>query len=247
MTKNIEAYIATVRGQFIDVDGVFGAQCWDQFSHYAMWLGVPAWPTYTSAGGTTPHGGYACNVHHNALSAGLTEWFEILPANITPRKGDVAFWEFGSAWYPWSHVATVLEVTHGGRTLRCLTQNPGAVQIADLITSGIIGYLRPRVPIAGTPNANKTPPVLASAKGRSKNSMATLYVTTGNNKRPGQGGNSPTYALAGDSPGTEANWLPTVDVTLATEWARAHGNAVWLSKDTWKDYERRYKGKVSTV
>ncbi|QYM76926.1 CHAP domain-containing protein [Leucobacter luti] len=175
MAKDIEAYIAGVRGQFIDVDGVFGAQCWDQFSHYAMWLGVPAWPTYTSAGGSFPHGGYPCNVHHNAASAGLGEWFEILPASAAPRKGDVAFWDYGSAWYPWSHVATVLEVLPGGRMLRCLTQNPGAVQIADLITNGIVGYLRPRVAIAGTPNAEKTPTLTASEK-TEETEMANHYI-----------------------------------------------------------------------
>jgi len=162
--SDLAAYVQRVRGDYIDVDGVFGAQCWDQWSHYAMWLGVPAWPTYTNAGGTWPHQGYACNVYHNARAAGLTKWFEILPAGVTPRPGDVAFWEYGSAWYPWSHVATVLAVTHGGRMLRCLTQNPGAVQIADLITSGIIGYLRPRALITGSVDSSRTPTLTASEK-----------------------------------------------------------------------------------
>ncbi|QZY52934.1 CHAP domain-containing protein [Leucobacter tenebrionis] len=161
---DLAAYVARVRHQYIDVDGVFGAQCWDQWSHYAMWLGVPAWPTYTNAGGTRPHGGYACNVYHNARAAGLTQWFDILPASATPRAGDVAFWEYGSAWYPWSHVATVLAVTHGGRMLRCLTQNPGAVQIADLTLSGIIGYLRPRALTTGSPDASRTKTLTASEK-----------------------------------------------------------------------------------
>lgn len=155
---DLGAYVAWVRGELIDVDGVFGAQCWDQWSHYATnFLGVPSWPTYTNAGGTYPHQGYACNVLHNAASAGLSEWFEILPADTSPRAGDVAFWEFGSTWYPLSHVATVLEVTHGGRMLRCLTQNPGAVQVADLIVDGVIGYLRPRALIVGVLDTSKSP------------------------------------------------------------------------------------------
>ena len=155
--SSLAAYVAGIRGWLIDVDGVFGAQCWDQWSHYATnFLGVPSWPTYTNAGGTHPHQGYACNVHHNARAAGLEQWFEILPADATPRAGDVAFWEYGSSWYPWSHVATVLEVTHGGRMLRCLTQNPGAVQIADLIIDGIIGYLRPRALNVGNVDTAKT-------------------------------------------------------------------------------------------
>lgn len=161
---DLAAYVEMVRGQFIDVDGVFGAQCWDQWSHYAQWLGVPAWPTYTNAGGYNPHPGWACNVHHNSWEAGLNQWFEILPAQATPRVGDVAFWELGSPWFPSSHVATVLAVTHGGRMLRCLTQNPGAVQIADLIIDGIIGYLRPRNLVIGDVDDSKTPTIPASEK-----------------------------------------------------------------------------------
>ena len=162
--SGLDSYVAEVRYRWIDVDKVFGAQCWDQWSHYATnFLGVPSWPTYTNAGGTHPHAGYACNVHHNARAAGLEQWFVILPANAAPRPGDVAVWEFGSVWYPLSHIATVLAVLANGM-LRCLTQNPGAVQVADLIPRGIIGYLRPRTLIAGEVNASKTPTRTASEK-----------------------------------------------------------------------------------
>lgn len=174
--NDLGAYLAWVRGKYIDVDGVFGAQCWDQFSHFATnFLGIPSWPTYTNAGGTHPHGGYACNVYHNARAAGLEQWFEILPADATPRAGDVAFWEYGSAWYPWSHVANVLEVVAGGRMLRCLTQNPGAVQVADLITNGIIGYLRPRALTVGALNTSKTPTLSASEK-EANMASSTFYI-----------------------------------------------------------------------
>lgn len=177
--SSLAAYVAGVRGWLIDVDGVFGAQCWDQWSHYATnFLGVPAWPTYTNAGGTHPHAGYACNVHHNAAAAGLGQWFDILPEDATPRAGDVAFWEYGSAWYPWSHVATVLEVTHGGRMLRCLTQNPGAAQIADLIIDGIIGYLRPRALNIGALNTSKTPTLTASEKENLMSAPVGAYIVT---------------------------------------------------------------------
>lgn len=33
-------------------------------------------PTYTNAGGTHRHQGYACNVHHNAAAAGRGQWFD---------------------------------------------------------------------------------------------------------------------------------------------------------------------------
>ncbi|WP_053386255.1 CHAP domain-containing protein [Leucobacter japonicus] len=158
-------YVSSVRSQYIDVDGWFGAQCWDQWSHYATnFIGVPSLTTWADAGGSNPHSGYACNVFHNARAAGLEQWFEILPASATPRPGDVAFWDYGTVWYPWSHVATVLEALPGGRMLRCLTQNPGAVQIADLITNGLIGYLRPRALTVGSVDAGKTPTLTQSQK-----------------------------------------------------------------------------------
>ncbi|MEV8338522.1 CHAP domain-containing protein [Leucobacter sp. NPDC077196] len=179
MAQSLEQYIASVRSRFIDVDGWFGAQCWDQWSHYATnFIGVPALTTWADAGGSNPHSGYACNVHHNAHAAGLGRWFEILPASATPRAGDVAFWEYGSAWYPWSHVATVLNVVNGGRMLRCLTQNPGAVQIADLITNGIIGYLRPRILSVGAVDASKTPTLTNSQKEDSMSANIGAYIVT---------------------------------------------------------------------
>lgn len=163
MAHSLAAYVADARGRYIDVDGVYGAQCWDQWSHYAQWLGVPAINTYTWYGGAQPHTGWACNVYHNAARAGLGQWFEILPASATPRAGDVAFWELGSAWFPLSHVATVLSVPRPGM-LRCLTQNPGAVQIADLVTRGIIGYLRPKGLTVTGVDATKSAHLTASQK-----------------------------------------------------------------------------------
>lgn len=189
MSLNLAAYVDSVRHKYIDVDGVFGAQCWDQWSHYAStFLGVPSWPTYTNAGGTWPHQGYACNVYHNARAAGLEQWFEILPANATPRAGDVAFWEYGSAWYPWSHVATVLAVTHGGRMLRCLTQNPGYVQIADLTISGIIGYLRPKALATAGLDTSKTPTISYREKQtrRKKKTMLMCYYAHAAGKDQGR-------------------------------------------------------------
>ena len=77
--------------------------------------------------------------------------------------------------------------------------------------------------------------------------MSTLFYTTSNNKRGnGGGGVNPTYYLAGESPGTDANWLPVSDPTLAVQLAKAHGDAVWLSKDTKSAWEKQYKQPLKT-
>ncbi len=219
---DLEGYVGWVRGLFIDVDKVFGAQCWDQWSHYAQWLGVPAWPTYSNAGGSSPHGGWACNVYHNARAAGLEQWFEILPASAIPRPGDVAFWEFGSAWYPGSHVATVLAVTHGGRMLRCLTQNPGAVQIADLIVDGLIGYLRPCALIVGDVDASRTPALTASQKTIMEEEpiMATYFEATANST-PLADGTSRIWAGEGRKVRSQDAAGRVFEATYANLWERS--------------------------
>lgn len=85
----------------------------------------------------------------------------------------------------------------------------------------------------------------AATSGRTK-SMATLFYKTSNNKRAGQGGTNPTYALAGDSPGTEANWNETTDAVHATDLARVHGNAVFVTKDSYAYYQKKYTSPVKT-
>ncbi|GAB2567548.1 CHAP domain-containing protein [Leucobacter ruminantium] len=236
-TPNLAAYIASVRGRYIDVDRSFGAQCWDQWSHYATtFLGVPTGPTYTNAGGAAPHSGWACNVYHNAARSGLDRWFDILPANASPRAGDVAFWEYGSAWYPLSHVATVLDVTHGGRMLRCLTQNPGAVQIADLVVSGVIGYLRPKALATGGVDASRSPSLTASQK------LASLV------RRRNIEGDS-MYIYCADSgtvryailtPGVKGSWIEFTGQDSANQLASQRGNAMKVVQSFWDDLKRRH-------
>ncbi|WP_336991019.1 hypothetical protein [Leucobacter sp. VD1] len=244
--SDLAAYVQRVRYQWIDVDKVFGAQCWDQWSHYASaFLGVPSWPTYTNAGGTHPHAGYACNVHHNAARSGLAQWFEILPATASPRPGDVAFWEFGSTWYPLSHVATVLDITHGGRTLRCLTQNPGAVQVSDLITSGIIGYLRPRTLIRGgivtsrTPSLHASQKVAALARTRRRKDDPMHYIVLTEGAR--QDG-SAAYAIY--RPGVKGSWeefdTNSVRGMAANALASQFGQPMEVTLDRWLQLQKKY-------
>lgn len=237
--QDLANYVASVRSRLIDVDGVFGAQCWDQWSSYAQWLGVPAGPTYTNAGGTSPHSGYACNVYHNARSAGLGQWFEILPASAIPHPGDVAFWEFGSAWYPLSHVATVLEPPSKGALLRCLTQNPGHVQVADLIMRGIIGYLRPRGLTIGAVDISKTPTLTASQKQEDEDIMALYFEASANS--------SPIRTLPSGSPDPSASRIWAGDgrvidgTTYSGVWERSEDGSIRrLFKQEWEGIVSAY-------
>lgn len=135
-------YLASVDGVAIDVDGNYGPQCWDLWTHYASNLiGVdPWWRCSTqSGGGHAPHPGYTCGIWWGFDNSGLNQWFTSHQG--TPQRGDVAIWEFGSAPAPYSHVAIVVE--DRGDALLCMTQNPGACHYGVISKAGILGYLRP--------------------------------------------------------------------------------------------------------
>ena len=70
-----------------------------------------------------------------------------------------------------------------------------------------------------------------------KHSMTTLFHREGSN----------VYALAGDSPGTPANWLETSDGQFANKLAETHGNAKTLSPGTWDSWKAAYRAPVSTT
>lgn len=62
-------------------------------------------------------------------------------------------------------------------------------------------------------------------------SMSTLYFNKTTRKE---------WALAGDSPGTPANWLTTAEQGVANAWAAAHGSAVELEQHSYEDFRGRY-------
>lgn len=83
-------------------------------------------------------------------------------------------------------------------------------------------------------------PIPTPPKTRRHNTMATLYH---------KAASTPTlYALAGDSPGTAANWLETTDQGLANGWsAQIGGPSVGLSADTFDSYKAAYLAPVATA
>lgn len=139
---SLDAWMAATAGEVVNVDSLYGGQCWDLWSHYATEVvGVPYVLTVTRAGGIDPHPGYACNVWHNAEQAGLGRYFELLPPKSAARRGDVALWDRSPTW-PGSHVAIVL-ADHGDR-LTTWTQNPNLPAARVLPKASLLGYLRPR-------------------------------------------------------------------------------------------------------
>lgn len=68
-----------------------------------------------------------------------------------------------------------------------------------------------------------------------RNSMSTLYFNNTSKKE---------WALAGDSPGTPANWLITEDQNVANDWAESHGDAVKLFEPSYSEFRGKYLSPV---
>lgn len=87
-----------------------------------------------------------------------------------------------------------------------------------------------------------TPPVQ-----KRKKSMSTLYHDQSTLVNGKEVDGTTLYALAGDSPGTPANWLETKGNALAVSWALDHGNSALLSHDTFIAWKAAYLSPVKTT
>lgn len=131
---NIQEWINSVNGKAIDVDGHYGAQCWDLWSHYAQHVyGI-------SQADTNTVDGYAASVYtaRYGSSRALQNTFEQKTANYTPVYGDVAFWKRSGM----NHVAIVVR-DNGNGTLQTISQNPNRAGYVNISKRGIIGYFHP--------------------------------------------------------------------------------------------------------
>lgn len=145
-------------GKNIDIDGAYGAQCWDLWADYAIRChGAVMMSTWTSANAGSDSG-YASSLW-TAFPARpcIENQFVKLGRDTTPREGDVVIWA-RSAAFPGSHVAIATGRTKPG-LIECISQNDlgsataanGATRVAWLTTSYILGYLRPKTSASSTP------------------------------------------------------------------------------------------------
>lgn len=143
--SRFDQWAARNTGAWRDVDGAYGAQCWDLFAAYCMDLmGAGAGDCRTAGSG--PHAGYA-----GSLYAGFptTTWiarhFDRIPASQPGLKGDVIIWA-ADAYHPVTHVAILLDDVQPGQSPLVLAQNAGVTQNARRMweTPATYGYLRPK-------------------------------------------------------------------------------------------------------
>lgn len=137
---DVQAWLERTQNQFWDMDGAYGAQCWDLWAKYCM-------DCYNLSLGDciTPTGYAEGNYTRFPTTAAVGRVFEKKDADYTPVMGDVVFWTFGSQIYTGSHVAIVWGGVNGDN-IDVLTQNPTPAvhQSLPLMRgSQLLGYLHP--------------------------------------------------------------------------------------------------------
>ncbi len=145
MAITFTQWIDQTQGRYWDMDGAYGAQCWDLWAKYCMDMyGLSVSDCITPTG-------YAEGLYTRyPTSARVGQTFDRKSADgYSPVAGDVAVWTYNHI-YTGSHVAIVIKDGTQGNTIHTLSQNPSPAKPMDLPLTGILGYLHPRNLPAGT-------------------------------------------------------------------------------------------------
>lgn len=81
MAQPFSVFVNTYNGTSHDVDGAFGAQCWDGYAFYMQWLGYP-YAHCTASGG-------AKDIWDLRASNGMLNSCNVVSS---PQNGDIAVW-----------------------------------------------------------------------------------------------------------------------------------------------------------
>lgn len=140
MAITFSQWIDQTKNRFWDMDGAYGAQCWDLWAKYCMDMyGMSIQDCITPTG-------YAGGLYTSyPVSARCEQVYERIPASgYQPMAGDVAIWGYGT-YTPYTHVAIVAgnDGVKDGR-IYVVTQNPDASALKWFTTVGLLGYLHPR-------------------------------------------------------------------------------------------------------
>lgn len=149
MAITFNDWVKQTQGRFWDMDGAYGAQCWDLWAKYSMDMyGMSIQDCITPTG-------YAGGLYTSyPVSARCEQVYERIPASgYSPVAGDVAIWGY-STYTPYTHVAIV--AGNDGvknNSIYIITQNPDASALKWFPIDGLLGYLHPRaMPKPGVDN-----------------------------------------------------------------------------------------------
>jgi hypothetical protein len=139
MAITFSQWIDQTKNRYWDMDGAYGAQCWDLWAKYSMDMyGMSIQDCITPTG-------YAGGLYTSyPVSARCEQVYERIPVDgYSPVAGDVAIWGYGT-YTPYTHVAIVAgDGVKDGRVY-VITQNPDASALKWFPVDGLLGYLHPR-------------------------------------------------------------------------------------------------------
>lgn len=140
MAITFNQWVDQTKNRFWDMDGAYGAQCWDLWAKYSMDMyGMSIQDCITPTG-------YAGGLYTSyPVSARCEQVYERIPASgYSPAAGDVAIWGYGT-YTPYTHVAIVAG-NEGvkNNSIYIITQNPDASALKWFPIDGLLGYLHPR-------------------------------------------------------------------------------------------------------
>lgn len=140
MAISLTQWIQQTQGRYWDMDGAYGAQCWDLWAKYSMDMyGMSVQDCITPTG-------YAGGLYTSyPVSARCEQVYKRIPASgYSPVAGDVAIWGYGT-YTPYTHAAIVAG-NEGvkNNSIYIITQNPDASALKWFPIDGLLGYLHPR-------------------------------------------------------------------------------------------------------
>lgn len=171
---NAQAFYADRINKGVDVDGAYGAQCWDLFAYFCKLAGYPIINCTAS--------GYAKDIANQKATNGLLKNF-VEVSQSAMQDGDWVIWGISSAT-PYSHVA-MFRKNNGNGTGVFLGQNQAGIPGASQITiplAGIIGVFRPKCYIIASQPATTPSALTYTVKaGDTLSKIAANYGTTWQN------------------------------------------------------------------
>lgn len=94
MSKTYQSFKNEVLGKAYDVDGYYGAQCWDGVMYYSKWLGYPVFHCTNT--------GFAHDIWTTRKNSGILKYYDEV---YRMEPGDICVFKKNVYYTPMSHIA----------------------------------------------------------------------------------------------------------------------------------------------
>lgn len=130
-------FINESMGKRFDIDGYYGAQCWDLFARYCQRLGYPIFHCTVT--------GYVGDIWTQRNVSGILDYFNEVDIS-TAKQGDVVVFKKDKVWTPDTHIGVFDEWTTSTRFMLVSQNQYGKSHTTKGVfpVSAVMGVLRPK-------------------------------------------------------------------------------------------------------